>query len=106
MNDKLFPINEDWEKAEKKIDPNFEGSMWQTLGMDKELCPTCNAHLHNGICLNACHLTPASKMAFHMELLEHINIEKNIQKAFAEAGNPLKEGRLPEVADTEDGFPK
>ena len=34
---------------EKKIDPDFEGSIFQELGYDKELCSICNAHLYNGI---------------------------------------------------------
>lgn len=34
----------------------FEGSIWQKLGYEKTLCPTCGAHTHDGICLNTCHL--------------------------------------------------
>lgn len=41
------------------IDRNFEGSIWQTLGFDPELCPHCRSHLSGGICLNACQLTVA-----------------------------------------------
>lgn len=49
--------NQEWLDAEKMVDPDFEGSIFQQLGFDKEMCPTCKAHLRNGICLNGCHLT-------------------------------------------------
>lgn len=42
-----------------KKDPNFKGSVFETLGFSENYCPSCNAHLMpSGICLNACHLTP------------------------------------------------
>lgn len=63
-----------WLQAEKKTDPNFEGSIFQALGFSELLCPTCGAHLkdigeENGeqfryICLNACHLTNESRLRF------------------------------------------
>ena len=54
----------DWKKAEKKVDPEFDGSSHQALGFDRELCPTCGAHLHRGICLNLCHLSIESRKRF------------------------------------------
>jgi len=39
------------------IDKNYEGSLWQMLGFDAELCQYCKSHLYNGICLNGCSLT-------------------------------------------------
>lgn len=53
-----------WLNATKERDPDFAGSIWEEMGYDNALCPTCEAHLHNGICLNACHLTPGSQRAF------------------------------------------
>ena len=52
------------------MDPNFEGSIHQQLGMSDILCPTCQAHCSldsdgNLICLNACHLIPESQERFH-----------------------------------------
>jgi hypothetical protein len=57
-------LNKDWHAAEKKEDPDFEDSLWELLGYDNLLCPTCNAHLHGGICLNACHLSSESRARF------------------------------------------
>lgn len=54
-----------WEAAEKKTDPDFEGSLEQKVGFDNLLCPTCGAHLKDGICLNACHLSKASRDRFN-----------------------------------------
>jgi hypothetical protein len=43
--------------TEPKIDPNFEGSIFQKLGLSEVLCEDCGAHLSaRGICLNACGL--------------------------------------------------
>ena len=56
--------DQEWVMAEKKVDPDFEGSLLQQLGFDPELCPTCEAHLHGGICLNTCHLTKESRVKF------------------------------------------
>lgn len=53
-----------WVAAEKKIDPDFEGSLEQKLGFDNLLCPTCGAHLKDNICLNACHLSAESRKRF------------------------------------------
>lgn len=38
------------------IDENFEGSIFEALGFDRELCPHCKAHLKDGLCLNGCKL--------------------------------------------------
>ena len=58
----VFDTN--WLRAEKKVDPNFEGSIFQKLGFEDKLCPTCGANLRNGICLNACHLSEAARKRF------------------------------------------
>lgn len=63
-------VNPEWENAEKKVDPDFEGSIHQKLGLTDILCPTCNAHCkvddHGQlICLNACHLMPDAQVRFH-----------------------------------------
>lgn len=43
-------------------DPKFKGSMAEALGLTEDLCPTCHAHLaQNGLCLNACQLSPESR---------------------------------------------
>lgn len=55
----------DWVKAEKVVDENYDGSIWEELEYDRELCPTCNSHLHNGICLNTCHLSSSSRKRFN-----------------------------------------
>lgn len=57
-------LNDEWYAAEKAIDPDFEGSISEKFGFDAELCPTCNANLHGGICLNACHLSKKSRQRF------------------------------------------
>jgi hypothetical protein len=57
-------IDVEWTETPKETDPNFEGSIWQKMGHDPELCPTCGAHLYDGICLNACHLTRESRERF------------------------------------------
>ena len=51
-------INKEWLAAEKKIDPDFKGSIFEMLGFDPLLCPVCSAHLQDGVCLNLCHLNP------------------------------------------------
>ena len=56
--------DQEWILAEKKIDPNFIGSLFETLGFEATLCPTCGSHLHHGICLNACHLAKESREKF------------------------------------------
>jgi hypothetical protein len=61
----------DWFDIEKKVDPNFVGSVFDQMGFEKELCPTCGAHLRGGICLNACHLTKTSQKKFS-ELMKRI----------------------------------
>lgn len=38
--------------------------IWQTLGYEPRTCPTCTAHIMDGICLNACHLSPATQARF------------------------------------------
>ena len=55
-------LNRDWYATEKETDPNFEGSIWQKLGYEDKLCPDCGAHLHHGICLNACHLSQRGRI--------------------------------------------
>jgi hypothetical protein len=54
----------EWLKAEKKVDPEYAGSIYEDMGMDNILCPTCGAHLKGGICLNTCHLSKASQERF------------------------------------------
>jgi len=54
----------EWQETEKRIDPDFVGSIWEEMGWDAELCPACDAHLRSGICLNACHLSKASQERF------------------------------------------
>lgn len=54
----------EWMSAEKEIDPDFEGSLFQKLGYEARLCPTCKAHLYDGICLNTCHLSKVSQKRF------------------------------------------
>ena len=55
----------EWLNAEKKTDPDFEGSIMQKLGYSDKLCPTCGANLRGGICLNACHLSKQSQRKFY-----------------------------------------
>lgn len=60
---------EEWQNAEKKIDPNFKGSIFEQIGWTEYLCPNCNAHLtQSKICLNACHLGDTKKYRFQNEL--------------------------------------
>ncbi len=61
----LSIFDAEWHRAEKKVDPNFAGSLWEYLGYDDKLCPTCRAHLFTGICLNACHLSATSRKRFN-----------------------------------------
>ncbi len=58
-------LNIEWIHSKKKIDENFAGSIWEKLGYSNELCPTCNAHIYNGICLNACHLSALLRVKFN-----------------------------------------
>lgn len=58
------------ESQDELIDRNFEGSIFQTLGFDKELCPSCRSHLLGGVCLNACQLTVAQYRAMQQGLRE------------------------------------
>lgn len=51
-------INKEWQLAKKKVDPDYEGSLFEKLGFDPVLCPVCSAHLRDGVCLNLCHLSP------------------------------------------------
>lgn len=60
----MMAISLEWLAADKAIDPDFVGSIWEEMGYDDKLCPACGAHLHNGICLNACHLTKRSREKF------------------------------------------
>ena len=57
-------IDQNWLNTTKEQDPNFAGSIHEKLGFDNAICPTCGTHLRNGICLNACHLTPRSRQRF------------------------------------------
>lgn len=57
-------ISKEWLLAPKEKNPDFEGSIWQKMGHDNALCPTCKAHLRSGICLNACHLAPSALAKF------------------------------------------
>lgn len=70
-------IDPNWLSATKKQDPEFAGSIHEELGFDNALCPTCGAHLRNGICLNACHLIPKSQRRFS-------NIMKEATRKIAE----------------------
>jgi len=72
----------EWQKADKKIDPNFEGSIFQKLGYDEKLCPTCGAHLYEGICLNTCHLGQQSQMDF-VQLWNEISSDYSKKKGHA-----------------------
>lgn len=38
--------------------------IWKDLGYEAKVCPTCGAHIRNGICLNTCHLSRASQERF------------------------------------------
>lgn len=57
-------LDQEWREAEKEIAPDFKGSLMEQLGFDDKLCPTCNANLKNGICLNACHLSKDARERF------------------------------------------
>lgn len=59
---------QEWERAMRKLDPDFEGSIWQKMGYSPELCPSCGAHIRKGICLNACHLGDAGKLSFNLRI--------------------------------------
>jgi len=48
----------------------FEGSIWQQLEYDRETCRHCGAHLHGGVCLNACSLTVAEYRKMQAGLAE------------------------------------
>lgn len=65
-------IDLEWAAKEKAIDPDYEGSTSQQLGLSKFLCPTCRAHLYPAggtfICLNACHLTVEARARFSATL--------------------------------------
>jgi len=63
-------INKQWFDAKKKIDPDFAGSLFEEIGFDKELCPTCDSHLKDKICLNACHLSKETQEKFNKFLIE------------------------------------
>lgn len=56
-----------WAQAPKQVDPNFSGSLYEQLGFQKELCPVCNRHLKDDLCLDGCHLGPE-----HKEILNRI----------------------------------
>lgn len=60
-------------------DENFEGSIFEKMGFDAELCPKCNAHLHGGICLNACHLSESQMKRFQL-IMEQISREREVEK--------------------------
>jgi len=47
-----------------EVDENFEGSIFEKLGFSKYLCSTCKSHLHEGICLNGCHLPESFRESF------------------------------------------
>jgi len=64
-------IDPEWLSADKPIDQDFAGSIWEELGYSSLLCPTCGAHLHDGICLNACHLTKKSRDRFN-QIMEQV----------------------------------
>lgn len=57
------------------VDPDFEGSIFEMLGYDPELCPHCGTHLHGGICLNAC-MVPMWEMRRAQEIWRQIEEEK------------------------------
>lgn len=56
---------EEWQNTEKKIDPNYAGSIFEAMDLSDKLCPACNAHLSKSdICLNACHLGTDGRQRF------------------------------------------
>jgi len=65
--------NKKWMAAEKKVDEDFEGSLWQRMGYEARLCPFCNAHLHRGICLNACHLNVKLEKKLNNTMVEVVD---------------------------------
>jgi len=66
--------NKRWMSAEKKVDENFKGSLWEKMGYESRLCPFCGAHLRKGICLNACHLNARLKKKFNNTMVEIMDI--------------------------------
>lgn len=38
--------------------------LWDDLGYDATKCPTCGAHVREGICLNTCHLSRRMQQKF------------------------------------------
>ena len=79
MSEKDF-IDPNWENTIKEVDPNFEGSIHQQLGLCNILCPTCGAHCKldddkSLICLNACHLIPSTKAKYHSMMIALANMD-------------------------------
>ncbi len=63
-------INSDWAKTEKMVDSFFKGSLWEKLGYEDKICPTCKAHIYDGICLNGCHLSKGTQQRFNTMMKE------------------------------------
>lgn len=115
-------LNPEWLSAEKKIDPDFNGSIFQKLGFEPQLCPVCGAHLkkvedavteayqpNDLICLNACHLVEKSKLDFHQFMLAHVNFEQALVGAMKEAGitdEEIAAMKSEEELEDEDGGDK
>ena len=62
----------EWTKSPKKKDPKFKGSIFEKLGHQNKLCPNCDAHLWENICLNACHLGDDGARRFSEHFREKI----------------------------------
>lgn len=79
-------IDPEWAEKEKAIDPHYEGSASQQLGLSKFLCPTCKANLYPTegtlICLNACHLTAEARARFSATLVA----ARRLSSAFENTG--------------------
>jgi len=75
---------QEWADAEKVVDPDFAGSIFEEIGLSAKRCPKCGAHLSGDIeiCLNGCHLGDEGmlKMAAFMERLTVSVMEKMAEK--------------------------
>lgn len=82
-------IDPEWAAKEKAVDPDYEGSTSQQLGLSKFLCPTCNGNLYLAdgvlICLNACHLTLDARARFAATLVAASQLSRALEKTGAAA---------------------
>lgn len=83
MNKNNYTAKE-WQDAPKKIMKDFEGSVWEQTGHENKICPICQSPLHDGICLNGCHLGSSGKERF---------------SAFLRISNPKTESHFDAVMD-------